>query len=214
MCRLDDDVHLLVYGAKNTAIVQRDRDFTSVEHGKERVVGHSLSRIHVLAQKGNYDELVAIGKKTLLDHASDCYIDSTKNILAQTPLFFAAYNGHVRVVEWLLNLGPDLNLCSVYGRTALHNITWKLANKETTPEERENIFSVMALLLKAKPALATSKDCFGYTPQDYAKNNLEVSLRMRAMLDELRSSSDSRGASIDLCASDTGLVARSKLKQN
>ena len=84
-----------------------------------------------------------------------------KDSLGRTPLYRAAYNGHKKIVELLLNNKADVNIPDENGWSALHGASYK------------GHFEIVSVLI-SKKADINSKDIDGDTPLDWAKGNKEI----------------------------------------
>ena len=106
-----------------------------------------------------------------------------KDSLGRTPLYRAAYNGHKKIVELLLNNKADVNIPDENGWSALHGASYK------------GHFEIVSVLISRK-AHINSKDIDGDTPLDWAKGNKEIIKKMKT----LQSQSTSCASSISQAA--------------
>lgn len=143
-----------------------------------------MRAIHDLAKKGDTAKIASLPDSALFDESSCYYIDSTDSKQHHTPLFFAAYYGHIETVRLLLEKGADVTIASEQGLTVLHTVISKLTDKENLyDEESEKLFSIAELLLRKNPDLIVSKDIKGNTPIDYADTlKPEVSKRIQKIV--------------------------------
>lgn len=97
-------------------------------------------------------------------------MDAVDDEFSSTALHEAAFYGHLRVVELLLEASPVLvHDVDAQGRTALHIAA---ANDR---------FLIVERLLEAglwSHLLIKAVDCYGKTALDYAKNNFNVLVRI------------------------------------
>ena len=74
-----------------------------------------LTPVHCASRQGHYDTL-----KTLLDNTEEASVVNTPDTcLAATPLMLAAYFGHKKCVELLLEYGSNEEVVDLEGRSAL-----------------------------------------------------------------------------------------------
>lgn len=126
-----------------------------------------MQPIYILAKTGNIEAIKSLSQEDLYNPASGYYIDATDNN-NRTALFLAACNGHVDIVELLLQKGANASICDINKHSVLHVVIWLFANKEM---ERENLSKMLNLLLKANYNLVNLKDSLGMTPLDMARKS-------------------------------------------
>ena len=75
-----------------------------------------MSQLLIESRDGNLQEVMR-----LVRHGADL---TAANVDGNTPLHFAASNGHAAMAEFLVNNGADVNAANAYGETALHLAAW------------------------------------------------------------------------------------------
>ena len=142
-----------------------------------------LTPVHCASRQGHYDTL-----KTLLDNTEEASVVNTPDTcLAATPLMLAAYFGHKKCVELLLEYGSNKEALDLAGRSA---VVWavmagqeecvkRLAGDGPQQTDRRGRAPhhvaaahgqviVLATLLAISTAEVNRPDSDGFTPLHYA----------------------------------------------
>jgi ankyrin repeat protein len=123
--------------------------------GYSQRVPKQMTGVHVAAYFGLREALMALLKN---GHVPDTKDSDTKDDYGQTPLSWAAENGHEAVVKLLVEKGAELESKDYFGRTPL---LWAA----------ENGHEAVVKLLVEKGAELESKDCNARTTLSWAAGN-------------------------------------------